>query len=106
MSGTRLVTVLIADDEPIARAGLRAMLASVEWATCIGEASNGPAARDAINSLRPELVFLNIEILGLLGTIVMRCAEHHRPLNFCHHVSAARSDRVRARRIRQLSYGR
>ena len=77
MSGTRLVTVLIADDEPIARAGLRAMLATVEWATCIGEASNGPAALDAINSLRPELVFLDIEMPGLLGTEVMRRAQHH-----------------------------
>ena len=77
MTGTRLVTVLIADDEPVARAGLRAMLAGVEWVTCIGEAANGPAAVDAINALRPELVFLDIEMPGLIGTEVMRRVTHH-----------------------------
>ena len=82
MSGARLVTVLIADDEPIARAGLRAMLATVEWVTCIGEAANGPAAVDAINTLRPELVFLDIEMPGLIGTEVMRRVEHHPHLIF------------------------
>ena len=82
MSGARLVTVLIADDEPIARAGLRAMLATVEWVTCIGEAANGPAAVVAINTLRPELVFLDIEMPGLIGTEVMRRVEHHPHLIF------------------------
>ena len=77
MTGARLVTVLIADDEPVARAGLRAMLAAVEWVTCIGEAANGPAAVDAINALRPELVFLDIEMPGLIGTEVMRRVTHH-----------------------------
>lgn len=76
MTGTRLVTVLIADDEPVARAGLRAMLASVDWVTCVGEAAHGPAAVDAINALRPELVFLDIEMPGLIGTEVMRRVTH------------------------------
>lgn len=70
------VTTLIADDEPVARAGLRDMLASVDWATCVGEAANGPAAVEAINRLRPELVFLDIQMPGLLGTDVLRLAEH------------------------------
>ena len=77
MTGARLVTVLIADDEPVARAGLRAMLATVEWVTCIGEAANGPAAVDAINALRPGLVFLDIEMPGLIGTEVVRRVTHH-----------------------------
>ncbi len=70
------VTALIADDEPLARAGLRAMLASIDWITCVGEAADGPAALDAIDTLRPELVFLDIQMPGLSGTEVMRRATH------------------------------
>lgn len=70
------VTTLIADDEPVARAGLRDMLAGVEWLTCVGEAANGPAAVDAINQLRPELVFLDVQMPGLLGTDVLRHVQH------------------------------
>jgi two-component system LytT family response regulator len=70
------VRVLIADDEPVARAGLRDMLAAVEWVTCVGEAASGPAAVDAIDALRPDLVFLDIQMPGFLGTEVPRLAAH------------------------------
>jgi two-component system LytT family response regulator len=71
-----LVTVLVADDEPIARQGLRDMLADVEWLRVVGEAANGLAAVDAIEALRPELVFLDIQMPGLLGTDVLQRVSH------------------------------
>lgn len=70
------VTTLIVDDEPVARAGLRDMLGAVEWITCVGDASDGPAAVEAINALKPELVFLDIQMPGLLGTDVLRRVSH------------------------------
>ncbi len=70
------VRVLIADDESIARAGLRDMLADVEWVTIVGEAENGLAAVEAINRLKPELVFLDIQMPGLLGTEVLGRVTH------------------------------
>jgi two-component system LytT family response regulator len=76
VTGARPVTALIADDEPVARAGLRAMLAPFHWVTCVGEAASGPATVEAINTLRPELVFLDIEMPGLKGTDVMRQLQH------------------------------
>ena len=42
------VTTLIADDEPVAREGLRDMLARVNWVECIGEVSDGEAAVENI----------------------------------------------------------
>jgi len=71
------ITALIADDEPVARAGLRHLLADVDWVECIGEVADGPAALDAIDRLRPELVFLDIQMPGLLGTDVVRRLTHH-----------------------------
>ena len=69
------VTVLIVDDEPIARAGLRAMLRDFEWVEVVGEAADGVSAVKAIESLRPELVFLDVQMPGLFGTDVLRRIE-------------------------------
>ena len=68
------VRALIVDDEPIARAGLRRMLAEYPWLECAGEAASGPAALEALDRLRPELVFLDIEMPGLDGVEVLRRA--------------------------------
>ena len=70
------VSVLIADDEPVARTGMRSMLSTIEWIRLVGEASSGPEAVEAINRLQPELVFLDIQMPGLLGTDVIRRVQH------------------------------
>lgn len=70
------VRTLIADDEPVARAGLRDMLAAVSWIECVGEAASGPATVEAVNTLKPELLFLDIQMPGLLGIDVLRRVDH------------------------------
>lgn len=69
-------SALIADDEPVARAGLRRMLGAFDWVQVVGEAASGPAALQAIESLAPELVFLDIQMPGLLGTQVLERLTH------------------------------
>jgi two-component system LytT family response regulator len=64
------------DDEPIARAGLRGMLAAFDWLEVIGEAADGRSAVRAIEMLKPELLFLDVQMPGLLGTDVLRSIEH------------------------------
>ncbi|CAN5140927.1 LytTR family DNA-binding domain-containing protein [soil metagenome] len=73
------LSALIVDDEPVARAGLRHMLAEIAWVDCIGEAANGLAAIELIERLKPELVFLDIQMPGLLGT-ELAARLQHRPL--------------------------
>jgi len=73
---TARVRTLIADDEPVARAGLRQMLSTFGWVDCVGEASNGPAVVAAIDSLEPELVFLDIQMPGFPGTEVLGRITH------------------------------
>jgi two-component system, LytTR family, response regulator len=70
------VTVLIADDERVARDGLRHMLSGVTWLTCVGEAASGPAAVAAIDTLKPDLVFLDIQMPGATGTEVLERVTH------------------------------
>jgi len=69
------VRTLVVDDEPLAREGLRAMLTAFDWIEVIGEAPDGEAAVEAINRLRPELVFLDVQMPGLFGTEVLRRIE-------------------------------
>lgn len=69
------VTALVVDDEPIARAGLKSMLSAFDWVDVIGEASDGQSAVRAIETLKPELLFLDVQMPGLLDTDVLRQIE-------------------------------
>lgn len=76
MNAAAPISALIADDEAVARAGLARLLADVAWIRLIGEAANGPDAVAAIDTLKPELVFLDIQMPGLVGTEVVRQIRH------------------------------
>jgi two-component system, LytTR family, response regulator len=65
------VRTVIADDEAAARLGLGDLLASTDWIELVGECADGLAAVEMIERLRPELVFLDIQMPGLLGTEVL-----------------------------------
>jgi two-component system LytT family response regulator len=67
-----VVRVLIADDEPLARAGLRHLLQDIDWLQCVGEAADGPAVVSAVQRLQPEVVLLDIEMPGYSGIDVLR----------------------------------
>ena len=69
------VRTYVVDDEPVARAGLRAMLRAFDWVEVVGEAADGESAVAGIGALRPELVFLDVQMPGLLGTEVLRRLE-------------------------------
>jgi two-component system, LytTR family, response regulator len=60
---------LIADDEPLAREALRDALPGVE---IVAECSNGFQAKEAIERLRPDVAFLDIEMPGLDGLTAAR----------------------------------
>jgi two-component system, LytTR family, response regulator len=65
------VRTVIADDETAARLGLGDLLASTDWIELVGECADGHAAVEMIETLRPDLVFLDIQMPGLLGTEVL-----------------------------------
>ena len=57
-----MIRVLIVDDEPIARRGIRQQLRGEADIEVIGEYGDGAAAIDAITGLAPDLVFLDIQM--------------------------------------------
>ena len=64
---SRQYSVIIADDEPLARERLRGMVATRPECRLIAECRNGAEARDAIRKLQPDIVLLDIKMPGLDG---------------------------------------
>lgn len=66
MSDHRILAV-IADDEPIARRGIRQLLAAHADVEVAAEARNGRETVQFVRTLKPDLLFLDIEMPGLDG---------------------------------------
>lgn len=56
------ITALIVDDEPVAREGIRVLLAENPEIDVVGEAADGRQAVEAIQDLAPDLVFLDVQM--------------------------------------------
>jgi two-component system LytT family response regulator len=61
------IRVVIADDEAVARARLRRLLAGEPEMRIVAECADGPAAVAAIEEHEPDLLFLDIQMPGLDG---------------------------------------
>jgi two-component system LytT family response regulator len=62
-----ILRALIVDDEPIARRRIRRLLRSVDAVEIAGECGDGRSALEAIDSTRPDLVFLDVQMPELDG---------------------------------------
>ena len=69
---TRKWRVLVADDEPAARRGVRQLLSPYPQFTIVGECRDGRDALAAIDSLRPDVLFLDIQMPEIDGFEVIR----------------------------------
>ena len=67
MNASDEIRVLIADDEPGMRMILRKMLERVEGFELIGEAKNGGELMDMYRELRPQVVFLDVDMPVMNG---------------------------------------
>jgi len=63
----RFITVLVVDDHPLAREGLRVMLQANEQVRVIGEAANGLEALACVDALQPMVVLMDVRMPGLDG---------------------------------------
>jgi len=75
-------SVVIVEDEPIARRQLRDLLAEVDWIECVGDAADGQSAVELIDAAKPDLVFLDIEMPELNGLDVLGRIQHNPAVVF------------------------
>lgn len=70
------INCLIIDDEPLARELLREFLEQHSELTLIGECAKGTEAVDKIDELKPDLIFLDVQMPGMSGFDVLDEINH------------------------------
>lgn len=66
------ITVLIADDQPLQRMGMRMFLAGQSGIDVVGEASDGQDAVDQAAALHPDVVLMDVRMPGMDGIAATR----------------------------------
>ncbi len=97
------IRALIVDDEPLARRGIRQLLAHEPDIDVVGECRDGREALTALDTLAPDLVFLDVQMPELdgFGVVRERGASRMPAIVF---VTAHDAFAVRAFEIRALDY--
>ena len=79
-SAEKTLKVLVVDDEPHARQRVRALLEAEPDVSVVGEAGDGLEALEKIRELKPDCVFLDIQMPELSGLqLVEKLAGGHTP---------------------------
>lgn len=73
------VRVLLVDDHPLYRDGMRGLLESVEGMEVVGEATSGEEAIELSESLQPDVILMDIQMPGMNGIDATRRILQHSP---------------------------
>lgn len=95
------IRVLIADDEPLARRGIRSLLSEYTDVEICGEARHGNEAIRLIRMFKPDLVFLDVQMPEADGFEVLKSIEYVPAVVF---VTAYDSFAVKAFEANTLDY--
>ena len=98
------IRAFLADDERAARARLRRLLDRHPQIEIIGEATNGLEAVEAIERLRPELLFLDVQMPGLSGFEVLQGLSKDIPPPLTIFVTGFHEHALEAFRARAIAY--
>lgn len=74
----RSIRVAVADDHPVVREGLVAMLETQRDFAVVGEAGTGPEALALVSKADPDVLLLDLELPGVDGVGVLRRLETDR----------------------------
>ena len=66
------IRILVADDHPVVRGGLVALLRTIPDVAVVGEVSDGEAAVREVHLLRPDVVLMDVRMPGLDGVEATR----------------------------------
>jgi len=97
------VRVIIADDEPLARERVRSLLADEAGIEIVAECSNGAQTVKAASELRPDLLFLDIQMPRLNGFEVLE-ALNHKSMPVVIFTTAHDQHAIRAFEVNALDY--
>jgi len=96
--------VVVADDEPSARRGVRQLLAAHPGYAIVGECRDGAEVLAALDTLAPDLVFLDVQMPGLTGFEVARRIMGHGPSTHIVFVTAYDQHAIEAFEVNAVDY--
>ncbi|MGI9033179.1 MAG: response regulator transcription factor [Acidimicrobiales bacterium] len=67
-----MIAVVLVDDQPLVRTGLRRILSEDEGFTVVAECADGAAAVDAIRNARVDVVLMDVRMRGMDGIAATR----------------------------------
>jgi DNA-binding NarL/FixJ family response regulator len=73
------IRLLVADDHPVVRDGLRAMLATQPDMELVGEAATGTEAVERARALRPDVVLMDLQMPDLDGPAAIAALREQAP---------------------------
>lgn len=73
------LTLLLVDDHPVLRAGLKALLSAEQDLVVVAEADNGTSALALSDRLQPDLVLMDVSLPGLSGADATRQIKQAHP---------------------------
>jgi two-component system response regulator DegU len=74
-----VVRILIVDDHPVTRDGLRAALSTSTEVEIVGEATSGEEAVDTFKKLAPDVVFMDVRMPGMSGLDATKTIREFEP---------------------------
>ncbi len=85
MSKDKAIRILVADDHPVVRAGVAAMIEQQEDLTVIGQAGDGPEAVELFRFHQPDVTLIDLRMPQMDGVEAIRLIRgrvpgraHHR----------------------------
>ena len=78
MTDVAPIRVLIADDHPVVRDGLRGMLAGEPDLEVVGEAGDGIEVLANVDNLRPDVILMDLRMPGMGGVDAIRALTERR----------------------------
>jgi DNA-binding NarL/FixJ family response regulator len=98
---TKAIRVLLVDDEPNVRRGLRMQLELEADIAVVGEADDGRTALDQVAAVSPDVVLMDLQMSGVDGLTATSLLRSTRPgtpvvILSLHDGARARSDAARA----------
>lgn len=73
------IRIVVVDDEPLARSRMRRLLDDHPDVDVVGEAADGDAAHASALQLRPDVIFLDVNMPGSTGTEALRAIQASLP---------------------------
>lgn len=90
-----IIRVLVVDDHPVVRRGIRSLLAEEEGFEVVGEAANGKEALEQVEKLHPDVILMDLVMPEMSGVeAIQRITVNHPEARILVMTSFAADDKV------------